>query len=89
MAVTDWVVRGVPELLLAPLHLHRAADVMSRQSPVPRRPGVYAWYFDEIPEDVDVVGCHEIDAPPESDFVMLAANVPRALPTSPDGAGTS
>ena len=33
--------------------------------------------------------CHEIDAPPESDFVMLAANVPRALLTSPDGAGTS
>lgn len=37
-------------------------DVLSRPSPVPRKPGVYAWYFRRIPARVDATGCHSVGA---------------------------
>ena len=37
------------DALLYPRHLHCADEILSRPSPVPRSPGAYAWYFDEVP----------------------------------------
>jgi hypothetical protein len=36
-------------------------QVLSRPSPVPPEPGVYAWYFRQIPAPIDVTGCHTVD----------------------------
>jgi hypothetical protein len=47
------------------------------------------WAAMALPVRPSKASCHEIDAPPESDLVMVAANVPRAVLKSPDGAGTS
>lgn len=58
MEITNWSERGVPEALLRPRTFFAGAEVMSRASPVPRQAGVYAWYFDKIPDKIDVSGCH-------------------------------
>jgi hypothetical protein len=55
---TAWSEQGVPEALLRPRRLFAGTEVMSKASPIPRQAGVYAWYFDEIPHQVDVSGCH-------------------------------
>lgn len=34
---------------------------ISRDTPVPKAGGVYAWWFDELPGDVDATGCVERD----------------------------
>lgn len=44
-------------LLLHPTTLH-GSSVLDRPSPVPRLPGVYAWYFAEVPPGVPTEGCH-------------------------------
>jgi hypothetical protein len=50
------------ELLLYPDRLYTALDVGCRPCPVPPRPGVYAWYFDEPPTwCVDTTACHQVD----------------------------
>ena len=46
--------------LFNPDRLYAAADIAGRPCPVPNRPGVYAWYFDEPPPDVDITACHRI-----------------------------
>ena len=35
--------------LVQPARLWSRAEVLARPSPVPRRPGVYGWYFRELP----------------------------------------
>lgn len=47
--------------LLQPTRLWSRAEVLARPSPVPRRAGVYAWYFDAIPPGVPVNGCVQHD----------------------------
>ena len=47
------------DTLLRPPHLYNRAEVLTRPSPVPARPGVYAWYFREVPPGVPVGGCHQ------------------------------
>src|SRR5687768_16164181 len=37
--------------------LYSRADVMSKPSPVPKSPGVYAWYFRQIPPTVPPNAC--------------------------------
>jgi hypothetical protein len=32
-----------------------------RKTPVPRSPGVYAWYFDLVPPAINAGGCHVLD----------------------------
>jgi hypothetical protein len=44
--------------LLHPVRLFSATDCLCRPSPIPTRPGVYAWYFDEVPPGVSTNGCH-------------------------------
>src|SRR3954451_3191633 len=44
--------------LLAPPRTFTREEVLKRPSPVPSSPGVYAWYFDQVPSKVPVEGCH-------------------------------
>jgi len=44
-----------------PERLWSAQDVACRPSPVPRSPGVYAWYFRQAPPQVPLEGCIEFD----------------------------
>lgn len=43
--------------LLSPAHVYSYDEVMGRNSVVPARPGVYAWYFDEDLPGVLTEGC--------------------------------
>jgi GIY-YIG catalytic domain len=47
--------------LLAPARLFSRDEVLSRPSPVPNAPGVYAWYFREIPAGVPTANCVQHD----------------------------
>lgn len=42
-------------------YLKGRSEVLGRPSPVPAKPGVYAWYFGRIPPGVDVTGCHQVE----------------------------
>ena len=44
--------------LLNPSRLWTRSEVLTRPCPVPREPGVYAWYFRCIPPGVPTSGCH-------------------------------
>jgi hypothetical protein len=48
-------------ILLQPNRLWSQQEVLGNPSPVSREPGVYAWYFKEIPPGVPVSGCHTKD----------------------------
>jgi hypothetical protein len=48
--------------LLEPERLWSRQEVLGKPSPVPRQPGVYAWYFREIPPHVTVSNCHALAA---------------------------
>jgi len=43
--------------LLAPDRLWSRTEVLVRDCPVPRAPGVYAWYFRQPPAIVPIDGC--------------------------------
>lgn len=43
--------------LLCPARLYSSAEVLSHPCPVPKEPGVYAWFFKQIPPGVRVDGC--------------------------------
>jgi len=45
--------------LLCPARLFSRDEALSRPSPIPKAPGVYAWYFREIPPTVPISGCVE------------------------------
>lgn len=47
------------DALLKPSHLFTRQEVLSKPSPVPPRPGVYAWYFREVPPGVPINGCQK------------------------------
>jgi hypothetical protein len=44
--------------LLSPEQVYSRAEVRVRDSPIPARSGVYAWYFDELPPGVPAEGCN-------------------------------
>jgi hypothetical protein len=50
--------------MLQPSRLYTRNEVLARRCPVPARPGVYAWYFREVPPSVPVQGCHIHDGVP-------------------------
>src|SRR5215468_407618 len=52
------VIPGI-ERLLGPNKFYDTA-VVRAPSAVPRDPGVYGWYFDEIPPAVPTDGCHRV-----------------------------
>jgi hypothetical protein len=43
--------------LVRPARLWSRAEVLGRPSPVPGRPGVYSWYFSELPWPIDTSQC--------------------------------
>jgi hypothetical protein len=47
--------------LLAPARLYTRAEALARPSAVPATAGVYAWYFDQVPDRVPVDGCRTAD----------------------------
>jgi hypothetical protein len=63
------------EALLAPLHIASRAEALANPSPVPDRPGVYAWYFDLPPTGVPIDSVHRI----ESGYMLYVGIAPRAL----------
>ncbi|WP_367134557.1 GIY-YIG nuclease family protein [Saccharothrix sp. HUAS TT1] len=50
------------EGLLNPARVYSRNEVLVRDSPIPKRPGVYAWYFEEVPPGVPTDGCRVTDA---------------------------
>jgi hypothetical protein len=50
-------IRMQSDHLLHPARLFSRDEVLSRPSPVPKAPGVYTWYFREIPPGVPIIGC--------------------------------
>ncbi len=52
----DGMSAAYPELLM-PARLWSRAEVLGIPCPVPRAPGVYAWYFRDIPSRVPTTGC--------------------------------
>ncbi len=49
------------ENLANPLRLYTRTDVLLRPCPVPAMSGGYAWFFKEIPRDVPLNGCIDVD----------------------------
>ena len=45
--------------LFNPVRVFGADDVTAKPSAAPASPGVYAWYFNEVPPDLCVSGCHQ------------------------------
>jgi len=43
--------------LIHPEKLFSRVEVLQKKCPVPTSPGIYAWFFKEIPEDVPTEGC--------------------------------
>ncbi|WP_416349228.1 GIY-YIG nuclease family protein [Leptolyngbya sp. CCNP1308] len=50
------------EAILNPTHLCSRPEVLARNCPVPRKAGVYAWYFRKVPPRVPTEGCHQVKA---------------------------
>ena len=48
---------GYTTKLLCPARLYSRAEVLSQPCPVPKEPGVYAWFFKQIPPGVPVDSC--------------------------------
>ena len=44
--------------LRQPDRLYARSDVLSHEDPVPRRSGIYGWYFSGLEQLVPVDGCH-------------------------------
>lgn len=66
----------MPPELLAPARLWSRAEVLASPSPVPREPGVYAWYFRYIPLGVPTFDCHRC-----GDLTLLYIGIaPKAPP---------
>jgi hypothetical protein len=51
-------------------NIHTRAEVLARPSPVPAEPGVYGWWFRELPADIDVANCKARDG-----LVLLYAGI--------------
>ena len=44
-----------------PPRLWTAAEVLAEKCPIPREPGLYTWYFREVPQGVPVKDCIVVD----------------------------
>lgn len=63
--------------LLNPRRLWSRSEILARPCPVPRQPGIYAWYFKAIPPLVPVDGCVTWQ-----DMTLLYAGISPAEPAS-------
>src|SRR5918912_1397479 len=69
---------GLVARVLHPERLFNAAEVTARPSPVPARPGVYGWYFSEVPPSVPTDQCHWLDGK----ALLYVGISPKAPPTN-------
>ncbi|WP_231743612.1 GIY-YIG nuclease family protein [Mycobacterium sp. GA-2829] len=59
-------------------NIHARAEVLARPSPVPREPGVYGWWFRELPTAIDAANCETRDG-----LTLLYAGIsPKKPPTN-------
>ena len=75
---------GLDEQLLHPERLWMRCEVLGRPSAVPDAPGVYAWYFDEVPGIVPVDECHTL-----GEWAMLYAGISPKEPSRSGGKPSS
>lgn len=68
--------------LLKPDHLTSRAEALTRRTPVPAQPGVYAWYFDVPPPGVPLEGTHRAECGPLL-YVGIAPREPRRSDSKP------
>jgi hypothetical protein len=68
--------------LRRPARLYRRREVLTKPSPVPSQPGVYAWYFRNVPPGVRVRGCHRRNGLPLL-YVGIAPRKPSPNGKSP------
>lgn len=47
----------MPSDFLQPARLATRAEILSPECPVPKSPGVYGWWFRELPTEIDVGSC--------------------------------
>lgn len=64
---------------LSPSRVYSRQEVLARPSPVPAAPGVYGWWFPQVPPLVDVSGCCQ-----QSGLVLLYVGI---SPRRPPGNG--
>jgi hypothetical protein len=69
--------------LLAPARVWSRGEVLQRPCPVPARPGVYAWYFKELPYPIDTHGCVAL-----GDLTLLYVGISPKSPPRDDRAGS-
>jgi hypothetical protein len=62
--------------LVAPRRLWARAQVLQRPCPVPARPGVYGWYFKQLPYPIDTSRCTTHDGLP----LLYVGIAPKAPP---------
>ncbi|MGG5823961.1 GIY-YIG nuclease family protein [Falsiroseomonas sp. HW251] len=66
------------DALTRPGHLATRSEVLARPCPVPKKPGIYAWYFDVLPPGLSAEGCHGV-----SGHTLLYVGIsPSGPPTS-------
>lgn len=59
-------------------NIHSRAEVLARPCPVPREPGVYGWWFRDLPGDIDASMCETRDG-----LTLLYAGIsPKKPPTN-------
>lgn len=68
-------------LLVSSAGLHSRSQVLSRPSPVPQAPGVYAWYFLQPPPGIDVTGRQAVEG-----YMLLYVGISPKAPPSNGGA---
>lgn len=77
---------GVPgiaetiDALLNPTVLLTRDEVLSRSTELPKAPGIYAWYFNEVPPGIQTDGLHRVD-----DGFLLYAGISPKKPRQEDG----
>jgi GIY-YIG catalytic domain len=59
-------------------NIHSRAEVLARPCPVPREPGVYGWWFRDLPADMNIANCETRDG-----LTLLYAGIsPKQPPTN-------
>ena len=59
-------------------NIHCRTEVLSRPCPVPQEPGVYGWWFRELPADIDIKNCETRDGR----TLLYAGISPKKPPTN-------
>jgi hypothetical protein len=68
----------LPQQLLSPQKLYSRTEILTRPSPVPKLPGVYAWYIHNLPEIVPTADCHHHANLPLA-YIGISSNLQKRL----------